>query len=410
VTNRIILPIAPRPIGGELLSSWQGRVACRYGLSGDELAVLIGARPDARHVARFADRDFAPSTEAIGAWTRACRIDEDSLNALRLSKGQRLLDWCVWGEAPQAGSFQRPICLVCLDEDAEAGGDHHLRSDWMLVERVTCSRHGRVLTEACPHCLADLGWRFKVCSEAACLVCAHCDRRISARTGPDVFVPSPFPQAMEAVSMHFRHAIDTAPSEADRIMRVARLLWALPESCSRSRAPFITKLVDTRLSPSVGAHVDRNAPLATLPLGWRMMTLIAIAQLLDLGGARCEFGPPPVSLKRLVEWTGRSTPARAPPTPQSPSDRIVTRSVTDYRAMAETILASDEWRNVQGRSAGARERVLGRLMNYALDHAPPVPSAAPDPAATSRKRRPIAARRAASAPASARAGPRSRAG
>lgn len=410
MTNRIILPIAPRPIGGELLSSWQGRVACRYGLSGDDLAVVIGARPDARRVARFADRDFAPSTAAIGAWARACRIDEVSLEALRLSKGPRPLVWCVWGEAPQAGSFQRPICPACLDKDAEAGGDHHLRGDWMLVERVTCSRHGRVLTEACPHCLASLGWRFKVCSEAARLVCAHCDRVIGARTGPDVFVPSPFPQAMEALSMHFRDAIDTAPSEADRMMRVARLLWALPRIRGGSRAPVITRLVDMRLSIVVGAHVDRDAPLATLPLGWRMMTLIAIAQLLDLGEARREFGPPLVSLERLVQWTGMSTPARSPPAPQPPSDRVATRSVAEYRAMAEAILASDEWRNVQGNDAGARERVLGRLMSRALDHAPPVPGAAPDPAATSRRRPPIAAHRAACAPASARAGPRSRAG
>lgn len=396
-------------MGDELLSSWQGRVACRYGLSGDELAVLIGARLDARRVARFADRDFAPAADAIGAWARACRVTERSLGALRLSKGPSPLDWCVWGEAPQAGSFQRPICPACLDKDAEAGGDHYLRGDWMLVERVTCSRHGRVLTETCPHCLASLGWRFKACSEAARLVCAHCDRVIRARTVPDA-VPSRFPQVMEALSMHFRDAIDTAPSEADRIMRVARLLWALPRTCGVSRAPVITKLVDMRLSIVVGAHVDRDAPLATLPLGWRMMTLIAIAQLLDLGGAHQAFGPPLVSLERLVQWTGLSTPARTPPAPQPPRDRIVTRSVTDYRAMAEAILASDEWRNVLGRDASARERVLGRLMGRALDHAPPAPGAAPDPAATSRRRPPIAGRRAACAPASARAEPRSRAG
>lgn len=410
MSGRVILPIAPRPIDDELLSSWQGRVACRYGLSGEELAVLIGAGPDTGRVARFADRDFAPSAEAIVAWARACRVDKGSLSALVLSNRPRPLGWLLWAEATQARSFQRPICPACLDEDAEAGGDHHLRSDWALVERVTCGRHGCALVDACPHCLASLGWRFKVCSEAACLVCAHCDRVIRARIAPKAVVPSRFPQAMEVLSMRFRDAIDTCPTEADRMMRVARLLWALPKTRGGSRAPVITKLVDTRLSLSVGAQVDRDTPLATLPLGWRMMTLVAIAQLLDLGGARREFGPPPVSLKRLVEWTGRSTPARAPPTSQPPSDRIVTRSVTEYRAMAETILASDEWRNVQDRGAGARERVLGRLMSQALDRAPPVPGAAPDPAATSQKRRPIAGHRAACARASAPAGLRSRAG
>lgn len=406
----MILPIAPRPIGGELFSSWQGRVACRYGISGDELAVLIGARPDTRRVGLFADRDFAPPAEAIGAWARACRVDKDLLGSLQLSKGPRPLGWCVWGEASQAGSFQRPICQACLDEDAEAGGDHHLRSDWMLVERVTCARHRRALTETCPQCLSSLGWRFKVCGGAARLACVHCDRVIRAQVTPNAVVPSRFPEAMEALSMRFRDAIDTSPTQADRLMRVARLLWALPKTRGGSRTPVITRLVDTRLSPSVGAHVDRDAPLATLPLGWRMMTLVAIAQLLDLGGARRDFGPPLVSLERLVEWTGLSTPARAPPAPQPPSDRIVTRSVAEYRTMAEAILASDAWRNVQDSDMGVRERVLGRLMSRVLDRAPPAPGAAPDPAATSRMRPPIAGRRAACAPASAPAGLRSRAG
>jgi len=369
----MILPIAPRPINGELLSSWQGRVACRYGLSDDELAVLIGAGPDRGRVARFADRDFAPSAEAIAAWARACRVDEDALRALVLSGRSRPLGWHVWGEATQARSVQRPICVACLDEDAEAGGDHHLRSDWALVERVTCSGHSRVLSETCPYCLTSLGWRFSACDQAARLVCVRCDRVVCGGSSSDATVSSPFPRAMDNLARSFRGAIDTRPAEADRMMRVTRLLWASPKIRGGSRAPCITKMVsEVRLPPSVEARVDRDEPLATLPLGWRMMTLIAVAQLLDLADTRREFGPPPVSLERIIEWAAGSSPERpaartVTPSSKPHSDWVQLRSLADYRTMAEAILASEEWRAVQAGNPRQKSRTLGRLMERALD-------------------------------------------
>ncbi len=54
-----VLPLAPLPVEGELLSSWQWRLACRYGLSSDGLAVLLGAKPDNGRIT-FAERDYAP--------------------------------------------------------------------------------------------------------------------------------------------------------------------------------------------------------------------------------------------------------------------------------------------------------------------------------------------------------------
>ena len=46
---------------------------------------------------------------------------------------------------------------------------------------------------------------------------------------------------------------------------------------------------------------------------------------------------------------------------------ITLRSDADYRALAQEILESAEWRGVQGSSPTTRNRVLGRLMNQALE-------------------------------------------
>ncbi len=140
MTARRELPIVPRPDDDELLSSWQGRVACRYGLVHDELSRWLGVVGGDRHPG-FAERDFAPSSETVQAWSAACRLPEERVQGLALCSWPRSLSWYVWGEGRAAGTFRRPVCLECLDEDAAAGRDHHVRRSWALVETVNCDRH-----------------------------------------------------------------------------------------------------------------------------------------------------------------------------------------------------------------------------------------------------------------------------
>jgi hypothetical protein len=40
------LPVAPRPFRDETLSSWLGRIACRYGLDAPALAACLAAPDD----------------------------------------------------------------------------------------------------------------------------------------------------------------------------------------------------------------------------------------------------------------------------------------------------------------------------------------------------------------------------
>ncbi|MFG1466039.1 hypothetical protein V5F77_24535, partial [Xanthobacter sp. DSM 24535] len=77
---------------------------------------------------------------------------------------------------------------------------------------------------------------------------------------------------------------DDQPAVRDRMIHVARLLWKPPRPRTGRRTPFVADVVpDLRLTPTAQARVDPAAPLATAPIGWRMVTLLGVVALLDLG-------------------------------------------------------------------------------------------------------------------------------
>jgi hypothetical protein len=174
------------------------------------------------------------------------------------------------------------------------------------------------------------------------------------------------------LSSAFAEAIDGCPSTVGAVLRAAWLLWAPPRARGRSRTPFIARVAwDAPHPPLTGAAEDRSEPLATASMGWRMMTLVAVAQLLDLGGARQGLGSPPFTLDQLAEWTGEARPAFRPrparPVAGGPAHlRAPLRAPEEYRRLAQAILASEEWRNARSGPAAARRRTLGRLVNRAL--------------------------------------------
>ena len=79
------LPVAPRPYRDELLSSWLGRVACRYGL---DAASLLGAlAADGEGAARgIPIDDAAPPREDTVSWARTCGVDPARLSRLTLAR------------------------------------------------------------------------------------------------------------------------------------------------------------------------------------------------------------------------------------------------------------------------------------------------------------------------------------
>ena len=366
------LPVAPRPFEDELLSSWQGRIACRYDLCADDLSQRLEVAPHDRPIG-FWGRDFAPGSAVVSAWARACRVSEERVRDMALSTRRRPVGLYVWGEGGAVGAMRRPVCPACLDEDADAGLDHHIRRTWALVESCLCDRHGRFLSETCAHCPSLLGFRFRNRGGAR-LVCIQCQIAVRDLAAASDAASSGIQGFFRMLSSVFSESNDSFPSTASAALRAARLLWAPPRARGRSRTPYVARVAsDVPCPPRTGAAQDWSEPLATASLGWRMVTLLGVAQLLDFGGATRSLGSAPFTLDQLAEWTGEDRPesrarsARA--VAVGPALRLGAppRAPEEYRRLADTILASEEWQNSRADPPAARRRTLGALMNRALD-------------------------------------------
>ena len=80
------LPVAPRPYRDELLSSWLGRVACRYGLDAESLVDALGVADGEGDAHKISIDDAAPSREEIACWAQACGVDPARLMRLTLAR------------------------------------------------------------------------------------------------------------------------------------------------------------------------------------------------------------------------------------------------------------------------------------------------------------------------------------
>lgn len=368
MTSQAALPIAPRPEGDELLSSWQARVACRYGLTHDELSRRLGVLGHKRR-SGFIERDFAPSSGAVRAWATACRLSERQIGGMALSSRSRSSSWYVWGDGRSPGTFRRPVCLECLAEDAAAGRDHHFRRTWALVETLICGRHHCPLEEACQHCRSSVGFQFTLHDGAARLACVTCEGMIrGAYIWRCPETRSIFSPLSEAVAPAFHDQ----PEMAVRIMEVARLLWARPRWRTGRRLPFVVDVFPgLRLSPSVEGWVDPAEPLATAPLGWRVVTLLGVAKLLGLDGPWENRERPLRTISQMLEWTGASMPQlnkneglelRS----EALTERPPGRSDADYLALAWSIVTSREWSAALGKDRQTRRKAMHALIQKAI--------------------------------------------
>jgi hypothetical protein len=71
------LPLAPRPIKGELLSSWMARVSAVNGLTMSELIEYADGTPNR---AKIMQVDCDTSRSLIAGLAQACCISQDSLD------------------------------------------------------------------------------------------------------------------------------------------------------------------------------------------------------------------------------------------------------------------------------------------------------------------------------------------
>ena len=167
------LPVAPRPYRGELISSWLGRVACRYGLGA---AGLVGAlAADGEGAPRGIPIDDAtPLREDIVSWAQACGVDPARLSRLTLARRRpgRPRFWFSSQGPPWAPTASRspPACCGCLSPIAPPGATS-IAGGWMLAERCVCPAHRQLLRDRCPCCRRPLHLAFRLRNGPARVIC-----------------------------------------------------------------------------------------------------------------------------------------------------------------------------------------------------------------------------------------------
>lgn len=183
-----VLPLAPRPMKDELLSSWLSRVACRYDLDGGTLRGLL-ATPgdDAEVMPTMNGLDYRPAHQEITALASAARLPVERLSTLALKAANPTWprhwfawDWGVWdpanGTERYADALAPGWCDLCLSEDHAAGLHAYLRRHWVYAAVGFCHRHRLPLRHLCPFCQMACTLRFVPSDGGTRLCCGDCGR------------------------------------------------------------------------------------------------------------------------------------------------------------------------------------------------------------------------------------------
>ena len=145
------LPLAPPPLPDEAISSWIARIASRYDLSPYALAKHLLPREDGYgEMLRWIDvRSAAPLEAAFAAATRRSKAEFEARRLPGLV-GDPQKAW------PRRASVWCPRCLI---GSLKQFGEVYARREWGFGGYLICPKHKRLLTNACPRCGRQAGYR-----------------------------------------------------------------------------------------------------------------------------------------------------------------------------------------------------------------------------------------------------------
>ena len=152
------LPVAPRPLAGELLSSWLGRLAAANALDFGELLELVRVRLAPPRAGAFyaGGLDYACSGPVLKALCGLSRLSPSRVAALSLRRRFGPLGWFWLSHEldPCHDARHRPMfrpkllpsyCAECLREQTQGGQPAHLRPKHQPVMGIVDG--GGVVTE-----------------------------------------------------------------------------------------------------------------------------------------------------------------------------------------------------------------------------------------------------------------------
>ena len=252
-----VLPFAPRPINGELLSSWVRRLAAANGVAFPEICACVGDLLGSRKEATLFDYG-APKRWRLQIASMA-RIPERWVWALDLQQQFPAVgrEWFLHSPKQPERIFSG-FCPECFYEQVMARQILHLKAEWAVALVTRCFKHHLPLQYCCPCCGGDQPVHFSGETTVQCLDCeADLTIRRFART----------PVSAEPSITSFERVI------ADAFRgKVPDPLWG-GASTARSFHDLLLDLVWMLTTPelihrsSYCALVDRLVPLPEHPYG-----------------------------------------------------------------------------------------------------------------------------------------------
>jgi hypothetical protein len=368
------LPVAPRPFRDEALSSWLGRVACRYGLEARGLAACLAA-PDDPVDGRWPPiDDISPGLDRIAIWARAGAVDPARLRRMTLADRhpRRPISWFLneGSTTPRLAAPRppTPVCLACFDADRAHGRDGYCRASWLLAERCVCPAHGRMLVDQCPNCHRRLLVAFLLRENRAQPVCASCEGGLDgSRGGEGDGLIRDLTTALLAMQARIAAAVDHTSTDRRSLEEVIAALWSPLDDPGAVRPVLAIWISERgwRAPADVRLAIGRPMPLGLLRVPFRVLTLIAVRDI---------FGEEVAALQRpreRADWLfrraafPRRVPARFPRPPAFWPERK-RGSAGGYLCLARGILAHPDWVAAAQLPERRRRRVLDQLIDAAL--------------------------------------------
>ncbi len=152
-----ILPFAPRPCRGEIISSWLSRIGCRYEL---EPAKLLFRLDPTHGIDSPRGIDWNMPAQYKACIAEAVRLgpdDIDELDAASYHPGWKP-QWFAWSscgynpwqaEDIYGDEFCWAWCSSCLAEEYQLTGQEYIRLPWTLACVGYCHKHREPLTNRC---------------------------------------------------------------------------------------------------------------------------------------------------------------------------------------------------------------------------------------------------------------------
>lgn len=293
-----VLPIAPRPLQGELRSSWLLRVASANALTLRELMDAVAARhPGAGTDDAFLD-DGLPARVA-GALAQFTRLPESVVHGLDLTDQLPGCpgDWVRPAPALEVGghdqvSDQRAaytFCPSCLDSVAPVAAPPHLPVEWACAVVTHCPIHRTRLLEWCPGCHAHDPFVIGIGEQFGRAECWQCEASLGFAAWPsDAWALEPVLQLQTAVISAVRDqpsalaSIDSANVRISTSL-VAELLDLLVDEDDDDSVPVYTRVAAVHW-PAELCGIGRRIPesrFAYLPVHVRFLAMACAASVIN---------------------------------------------------------------------------------------------------------------------------------